>query len=364
MHDQTISVEEVLLKERTYFLVDVRSPGEFARASIPGAVNVPIFDDEERKTVGKFYKENGVLEARLKGIEIVSPKLYSLVKKIIEISEGEKVVFYCWRGGMRSRAMVKIFKLAGLHAYQLQGGYKAYRRFIYGRLSNYDLKQRLIVLNGLTGTGKTEVIRRLSSRWPAVDLEEMARHRGSVFGNLGMEPPRSQKDFEALLWCSLYRFRDEPFIIVEGEGRRIGPLFLPEFMIEGINKGIHILLVASLETRTRRILKEYTSMDKNLIIQQAARSIKYLEKKLGKEKIRGLLDYLYQGDFYTVVKTLCRDHYDLQYNESKIGANVFELIVDGEDLERSVEEIDKFLEKLTAGKKDYLLVGEENESVW
>ncbi|PKM83861.1 MAG: tRNA 2-selenouridine synthase, partial [Firmicutes bacterium HGW-Firmicutes-13] len=236
------------------------------------------------------------------------------------------------------------------HTYQLQGGYKAYRRFVHSQLKNYDLRQQLIVLNGLTGTGKTEIIKMLSSRWPAIDLEEMARHRGSVFGNLGLESPRSQKDFEALLWRSLYLYRDEPFIFVEGEGRRIGPLFLPKFMVEGIEKGIHILLQASLETRTERILKEYASLDKNLIIEQAAQPIKYLGEKLGREKASNLLNSLYEEDFYTVVKTLCRDYYDRQYNESKIGSNVFELIVDAENLEQSVEEIEKNLEKLAAKK--------------
>ncbi|PKM81114.1 MAG: tRNA 2-selenouridine synthase, partial [Firmicutes bacterium HGW-Firmicutes-13] len=101
MRNQLIGIEEVLLKERAYFLVDVRSPGEFARASIPGAVNVPLFNDEERAEVGTVYKEKGVLEAKLKGIEIISPKLYAVVKEIMDISAGEQVVFYCWRGGMR-----------------------------------------------------------------------------------------------------------------------------------------------------------------------------------------------------------------------------------------------------------------------
>ncbi len=363
MRNHIIKAEEVFLKDELPFLVDVRSPGEFTKASIPGAVNIPLFSDEERAEVGITYKKEGVLESKLKGIKFFSPKIYPTAKEIIEKAGDKPVVFYCWRGGMRSKIMVKLFDFLGLNIYQLQGGYKAYRRFIFDRLENYILKQRLIVLNGLTGTGKTEIIKRLSYRWPVINLEEMAGHRGSVFGNLGLVRPRSQKDFEALLWHSLYRFRDESFIIIEGEGRRIGPLFTPYFLTKGIKEGVHILLQASLETRTNRILKEYGKTEKELLIEQAAESIRYLERKLGSEKVSYLLELLYKGDFYKVVKTLCRDHYDWKYAESKIGVNDFELIVNAQDIGDAVEEIEKYIKKLLDEKQPLFITGGNNESI-
>jgi len=347
MENHLITVEEIIMQnEPPFFLVDVRSPLEFEDANIPGAVNIPLFNEEERAQVGITYKEKGLMEAKLKGIEIVSPKLYFMVQQVMEKSKGSPVVFYCWRGGMRSKIMVKIFGFLGLTVFQLQGGYKAYRRFIHKQLTDYDIKPKLIVLNGLTGTGKTEIIKKLAQHWPVIDLEDLAGHRGSVFGNLGLKAPRSQKNFEALLWQRLNRFKEEPFIIVEGEGRRIGPLYLPSFMVEGIQNGIHILLQVSLETRTERILKEYASLDQEVIIRETEGPIKFLERNLGKEKVQTLLERLYCRDFYEVVKILCRDHYDRKYADSKIGNNVFHLLVDAEDYQRAVMKIDDFLKKL------------------
>lgn len=351
MENHLITVEEVITGNEASFLVDVRSPLEFQRAYIPGAVNIPLFDEEERAQVGITYKEKGLFEAKLKGVEIVSPKLYSMVQQVMQKSKGSPVVFYCWRGGLRSRIMVKIFGFLGLKSFQLKGGYKAYRRFINNQLVDYNLGPRLIVLNGLTGTGKTEFIKELAQRWPVIDLEGLARHRGSVFGNLGLQAPRSQKNFEALLWQKLNQFKEEPFIIVEGEGKRIGPLYLPSFMIEGIQNGIHILLQASLETRTERILKEYATLDQEVIIREAEGPIKFLERNLGKEKVETLLERLYSGDFYEVVKILCRDHYDRKYADSKIGNNVFHLIVDAEDCEYVLQKINEFIENLLSMKQ-------------
>lgn len=349
MENQLITVEEVINSRESPFLVDVRSPLEFQRASIPGAVNIPLFDEEERAQVGIIYKEKGVMEAKMKGVEIVAPKLYSMVQQVMEKSAGSSLVFYCWRGGLRSKFLLKIFEFLGFNVFQLKGGYKAYRRFIYKQLKDYHLKPKLIVLNGLTGTGKTDIIKMLAQQgWPVIDLEGLARHRGSLFGSIGLEPPRSQKDFEAMLWHKLYQFKEEPYIIIEGEGKRIGPLSLPLFMVEGIRDGIHVLLQASLKTRAERIIKEYGSLDKEIMIKEAQRPIRSLGRSLGIEKVEILLELLYSGDFYKVVKNLCRDHYDQKYDDSKIDNNVFHLIVEAEDHQQVVLKIDEFVKKLLA----------------
>ncbi|RQD75262.1 MAG: tRNA 2-selenouridine(34) synthase MnmH [Candidatus Syntrophonatronum acetioxidans] len=354
MKEFIITAEDLFSMEEYPIIVDVRSPSEYARASIPGAINLPLFNDYERAKIGITYKEKGILEAKLKGVEIFSPRLYSFVKRIAEEVEKENrpVVFYCWRGGMRSKLIVKIIDFLGLQVYQLQGGYKGYRRYIYHQLSNFKFEgKHLIVLNGFTGSGKTEALKRLSSRWPVLDLEGMARHRGSVFGHLGLEKPRSQKDFEALLWHDIYSFRYEPVLIVEGEGRKIGPLYLPPFLVEAIKEGSHVLLQASLNTRAQRILNEYACLDKELVKEQAREPLTYLTKRLGREKISRLLELLEEEDFYNVAKILCREHYDQQYAESKIGVNEFELVVNAENLDEAVDNIDKYINRLLVDRK-------------
>lgn len=354
MKELIITVQELFMMKDPPVIVDVRSPSEFALASIPGAINLPLFDDYERAQIGIIYKEKGILEAKLKGVELFSPKMHYFVSRIIEEIEknNRAVVFYCWRGGMRSKFPLKITEFLGLHVYQLQGGYKSYRRYIYHQLNNYEFhNQQLIVLNGFTGSGKTKVLKRLASHWPVLDLEGMARHRGSVFGNLGLEKPRSQKDFEALLWHDLYRFRDEPFIIVEGEGRKIGPLNLPPFLVKAIKEGTHILLQASLETRVKRILNEYASLDKEIVKNQARKPLSYLTKRLGRDKVSRLQELLEDEDYYNMVKILCREHYDQKYAESKIGVNEFELVVKAENQEEAVEEINGYLNRLLIKRK-------------
>lgn len=361
MRHLLVTPEEIFLEDKYYFLVDVRSPGEFREASLPGALNVPLFNDEERARVGKVFKDEGVLEAKLKGVELVSPRLHAMLETIVRQAGNSPVCLYCWRGGMRSKMLALLLDFMGLKVFQLQGGYKAYRRFIYRQLEDWKLRQGLVVLNGLTGTGKTVILQRLAPRWPVIDLEGLARHRGSVFGDLGLGRPRGQKDFEALLWQSLYRYRDAPFLLVEGEGRKIGPLYLPPFLVEGIKEGRHLLVQASLETRTSRILEEYVTLDKAKIIQEAARPLRRLEKKLGREKVSSLLHSLQEGDFYRVIKILCRDHYDQKYAESKIGINAFELIVKAEDLEEATSRIEAYLEGLHSRSLNTGIGGESSE---
>ncbi|MDD2497667.1 MAG: tRNA 2-selenouridine(34) synthase MnmH, partial [Desulfitobacteriaceae bacterium] len=162
--------------------VDVRSEREFKVDHIPGAINVPLFNDEERALVGTVYKTQSPEQARYLGLKIVSPKLPDLVQLIQSQGEGREIVLYCWRGGMRSLSLATVLDLMNIHVYRLSGGYKSFRRWICSYFSQDSLPFQVVVVHGLTGTGKTNVLKKLAERGvPVLDLEGLAGHRGSVF---------------------------------------------------------------------------------------------------------------------------------------------------------------------------------------
>ncbi|MCK9905796.1 tRNA 2-selenouridine(34) synthase MnmH, partial [Frankia sp. Cpl3] len=177
-------------------LIDVRSPGEFARDTIPGAVNIPLFSDRERAQVGIMYKQEGQAAAQWLGMQLVSPKMETLMQSVRQRAEetGEAPVMFCWRGGMRSRAMATFSAFSGLQVGRLIGGYRAYRQHVVKTIEPYQVKAPVYLLHGMTGVGKTELLRRLEEKgYPVLDLERMAGHRGSVFGHIGSGKPANQK---------------------------------------------------------------------------------------------------------------------------------------------------------------------------
>ncbi len=191
-----IDLQQALsLREKGAVLVDARSPAEYAETTIPGVINVPLFDNAERARVGTLYKEQGPASARLLGVDLIAPRIPQMVRAVLD-ARGESrqpVVVFCWRGGMRSRALVSFLNLAGVPTLQLRGGHKAFRAavrdfFDQGRWG------RLLVLRGLTGVGKTRLLKRLAGEgYPVLDLEELANHRGSAFGSVGLAPQPGQK---------------------------------------------------------------------------------------------------------------------------------------------------------------------------
>lgn len=186
---QDISIDELITLKNTEELtvIDVRSPSEYKDATIPGSINIPFFNDEERAEVGTIYKQVGQQAAKDRGLEIMSAKLPDFVKKFREI-EGKKAVF-CWRGGMRSRTSATVLSLMGVKALRLDGGYRSFRNWTVDKLQTIEWKPDALVLNGYTGSGKTVILHRLHAEgYPVIDLEGLANHRGSIFGQIGMEP--------------------------------------------------------------------------------------------------------------------------------------------------------------------------------
>ncbi len=329
------------LKRPDLLFVDVRSPGEYEEASIPGAVNVPLFDNRVHHQLGTIYYQVGEQEARRVALEMVAPALPELVEKIASLCGEKSPLLYCKRGGLRSLSLYQVMSLVGIEVYRLRNGFKAYRRHVTERLKHYRLKNNLVVLNGLTGVGKTLVLKELKNRGIAVlDLEDLARHRGSVFGSVGFTGRRSQKDFDSLLLQALDRYYDEPFLVVEGEGRRIGNIYLPSFLVKAMEEGTHLLLTASLDTRVKRILEEYLQLPlPGKVLPELKSSLLSLKRRLGEQKTNLLANMLDEGNYYEVVKTLCRDYYDHYYRDSRPECADFRATIDATRIDLAADEI-------------------------
>lgn len=185
MHDKIEFAAQLI---DTHCLIDVRTPLEFEEDHLPGAWNVPLLTNEERVEVGTIYKQIGAAEARKRGLELTCARFYSIVDRIFTLSAGRPIVVYCWRGGLRSASVVMLLETCGITARQLFGGYKAFRIHVNDYFERCDFIAPLIVMHGMTGTGKTEFINGLNpAKWATVDLEGIACHRGSAFGALGLK---------------------------------------------------------------------------------------------------------------------------------------------------------------------------------
>ncbi|WP_040229038.1 tRNA 2-selenouridine(34) synthase MnmH [Bhargavaea cecembensis] len=292
-------------------LVDVRSPKEFAEGTIPGAINIPIFNNEERAEVGTLYKQQGQEAAKKRGLEIFSAKLPSFVEEFREI--GSPFTVFCWRGGMRSKTAATVTDLMGLRSSRLTGGIRTYRQWIVSELAKEQFTPPLIVLNGYTGCGKTEILKRLKADgFPVIDLEGLAGHRGSIFGGIGLEPS-NQKKFDALLVGEMKRHEHSPYVVIEGESRRIGKAVLPEFFDEKKSEGTHLFLRLPADVRVKNILADYDpDQDPARFLEAFSR----IEKRIHTPVAKEIRDHLESREFAGAVKLLLEFYYDPRYEHS------------------------------------------------
>lgn len=334
------------LKIKDAYFIDVRSEGEYEEGAIPGAVNVPLFNNEERAKVGTTYKQVGTEEAKLLGLEIAGPKFPELYNQVERLSRDKNVILYCWRGGMRSKYTSAVLDSLGLKVYRVQGGYKAFRRYIHKYLDREMIPHKSIVLHGLTGVGKTLVLQKLQAlSYPVLDLEGLANHRGSAYGKIGLPPSPTQKDFEAQVVQSLTEAEPEGIIFVECESRRVGKLIVPPAMMASMAKGYRVLLYTSLETRVQRIIKEYTN-GPNYNIEQLQQSTSMLIKSLGKQVVDTLNEDLAGRNFAKVFSFLLTRYYDPLYKYPDGPSNQYDLSVDCSDLDQASNRISQWVKTL------------------
>lgn len=301
----TLSIEEFLARPGPCF--DVRSPSEFLHAKIPGAISLPLFSNEERALVGTAYKRQGKDIAIRLGVKIVGPKLDAMLTDASEhISEKETARVYCWRGGMRSGFVRYFLDFAGIPTVQLKGGYKAFRRFALTELSK---PCRLFVIGGFTGCGKTEVLQELKGQ--VIDLEALAAHRGSVYGDLADRTQPSNESFENALALSLYRGNREKSFWVEDESRMIGRCQIPSAFYDAMQRAPLFVINSSKEARIQRILELYSAFSKEHLID----STKKIAKRLGGASTQKVLSFIEQGALVDAV-CLLLEYYDKTYEYS------------------------------------------------
>ncbi|TFH39302.1 MAG: tRNA 2-selenouridine(34) synthase MnmH, partial [Chrysiogenales bacterium] len=289
--------------QRVY--IDVRSPSEFEIDSVIGAVNIPLFDDNERREVGTIYRMAGRDDAVIRGTAIAGEKLKELIEAFMRYRDNN-IVILCARGGMRSGSIASLLASLGLTVFRLKDGYKGYRRHIVKQTGEMTLTAPLFVLQGLTGTGKTEIIRALPH---SIDLEGMAGHRSSVFGGIGLAS-RSQKRFESLIMGRLDSLHGASHFIVEGESRKIGNLHIPDRFHAMMQAAPVILIEASMERRQEILLREYRDFcdDENI-----PAIVKSLTMKLGHAQIARLLDLYSRGNLGEFIRILLEKYYDPLY---------------------------------------------------
>jgi len=299
-------ISEFLLKAKTSPILDVRSPGEFAKGHITGAYNLPLFTDEERAKIGTIYKQVSKEQAVLVGLDLVGPKMRFFVEEAKRISPERDVLVHCWRGGMRSQSMAWLLSTVGMKVAILKGGYKTYRQHIR---QDFSCRRQLLILGGMTGTGKTDILKELKNfNFQILDIEEIANHMGSAFGGLGRIQPTNEQ-FENDLFHSLSSLHKNKLILVEDESRHVGHCQLPSTFYDLIKHGKILKLNLSRSLRVKRLVKDYEAISKELL----AHAFKNIAERLGGLSTSKALEALAQGDYATATD-IALDYYDKAYN--------------------------------------------------
>lgn len=322
-----ISITEFVSMMEQYPTLDVRSPSEYAHAHMKNAQSLPLFSDEERKVVGTAYKQQGKQPAIKIGLNYFGVKMASMVGEVEALlaaspdPNNKVVLVHCWRGGMRSAGVAWLLDLYGFTVYTLAGGYKAYRNWVLDQFNiNYPFK----VIGGYTGSGKTETLQALQQlKEPIIDLEGLAHHKGSTFGNLGQPVQPSQEQFENLLAQSLLKISaSHAYIWIEDESRRIGLVNIPPQLFEQIRKSKLYFLNIPFTERLQFILKGYGKFEKDKLMSAILR----IKKRLGGLETKTAINYLIEDDVESSFKILLT-YYDKLYLKGAYNRENAEMLI-------------------------------------
>jgi tRNA 2-selenouridine synthase len=326
---EQVNIERFLLLSKEYPVIDVRSPGEFARAHIPAAFTLPLFTDDQRTIIGTAYKQQSRQAAVQKGLNFFSERMKAIPAEVEElllnhtkkggagsIENANHLLVHCWRGGMRSGAVAWLLDLYGFKVYTLKGGYKAFRNWA---LAQFEKDYEIRVIGGYTGSDKTGVLRELKKKgYAVIDLERLAHHKGSAFGGLGEKPQPRQEMFENRLAMELHRLtntserqRHSSVIWVEDESRHIGVAGIPNLFWDRMRKSPLYFLDVPFEERLKHIVNSYGEFDKEQLIN----SIMRIQKRLGGLETKSAINHLMENKLGDCFSILLR-YYDKLYNHS------------------------------------------------
>ena len=319
------------LKNNFDIVFDVRSPREFEESHIPGAQNFYVLNNKEHEEIGYIYKQISKKEASKKGLIYILKNIAHQLEKFNDL-ENKKILIYCARGGKRSLALYTILKQLNLDVYRLNGGYKAYRKYVSNFFQEMPHK-KFLVLRGNSGCGKSELIEKLS---PSIHLEKLANHYGSAFGYKGEQP--SQKMFENMLFEEFRKIDENEHIFIEAESARIGKLLLPGVLPKRIRNGIQIEIKAPLNQRIERILKYYGNIDKTHFY----KNLDKIKKFISNETYESLLKFYNEGNLKKVAEIMLLEYYDRVYKKKEADFQVY-----NDDLKKALKEILEIKQKIT-----------------
>jgi tRNA 2-selenouridine synthase len=301
-----LEISKFLELAESFPVIDVRSPSEFNTGHIPGAFNIPLFDDSEREVVGIKYKKEGRINAILKGIELSGPSMFLKLDQAIKLAKNGNLLVHCWRGGMRSEAMAWLFSLGDIETEILEGGYKSYRHHILEKLGE---NRKYIILGGLTGSGKTEILRNMKNLGhQVIDLEGIACHKGSAFGSLGQQTQPTSEHFANLLFHALEKTDRNKTIWLEDESKNIGTVFMPDQFFYRMQESPVVAIIMDVQTRLPRLLKEYSEYPKEAL----KTSIMKIGKRLGGDNTKESINGIESGNFTKAIE-ITLHYYDKTY---------------------------------------------------
>ncbi|MBN1143815.1 MAG: tRNA 2-selenouridine(34) synthase MnmH [Bacteroidales bacterium] len=334
MSEGQLNIEDFLFRSRECPVIDVRSPGEFEHGHIPGAINLPLFSNEERSAVGTLYVNRGSKDAMMKGLEIVGPKMKEYAEFALRIAPRREALMHCWRGGMRSNSMAWLFNTTGVKTHTLTGGYKSYRTYVRNYLST---PLKLVVIGGMTGSGKTDVLEYLESQGEQiVHLERLARHKGSVFGGVGMPLQPTTEQFENDLFARIVELNPLKPVYVENESILIGRVFIPRPFFEQMSVAPLVNLCVPFNRRVLQLVNTYTQGDRQLLVE----GVKRIERRLGMENTARAIELIENGNMTAAVEIVLK-YYDRMYARTKKIQNlkVMEMKIEQESVREIAERV-------------------------
>lgn len=297
-------------------VIDVRSPDEFAEDHIPGAINLPVLSNAERAEVGTIYKQVSPFDARKLGAALVARNAADHIAGPLAVHDGGwRPLIYCWRGGQRSGSFTGILQQIGWRAEVIDGGYQTFRRLVHAAMYDTPVTQQIILLDGNTGTAKTDLLARLGAHGvQVIDLEGLANHRGSLLGDRPEGQP-SQKAFESGIACAFASLDPARPVVIEAESSKIGKLVIPPSVWAAMTKAKRIEVTAPLEARAAYLTEAYAD-----IIADPARltaQLEPLKRHRGAEVIEGWKSQIREGRFPALAASLMEQHYDPAYAKSR-----------------------------------------------